>query len=130
MERRQKGKKIAASDGIQECIENIQDIRANNQRPDYLKKLDRKIMDVESITVKLELLNGTLVTSAQMILKIGMATTVLVGASFSFWLYNRLYDLSDVHAGCDQAVPAAERLPSEPVCRIFHAACCGEDEDN
>lgn len=81
MERRQKGKKIAASDGIQECIENIQDIRANNQSADYLEKLDQKIMDVESITVKLELLNGTLVTSAQMILKIGMATTVLVGAS-------------------------------------------------
>ena len=81
MERRQKGKKIAASDGIQECIENIQDIRANNQSADYLEKLDQKIMDVESITVKLELLNGTLVTWAQMILKIGMATTVLVGAS-------------------------------------------------
>lgn len=81
MERRQKGKKIAASDGIQECIENIQDIRANNQSADYLEKLDQKIMDVETITVKLELLNGTLVTSAQMILKIGMATTVLVGAS-------------------------------------------------
>ena len=81
MERRQKGKKIAASDGIQECIENIQDIRANNQSADYLEKLDQKIMDVESITVKLQLLNGTLVTSAQMILKIGMATTVLVGAS-------------------------------------------------
>ena len=81
MERRQKGKKIAASDGIQECIENIQDIRANNQSADYLEKLDQKIMDVESITVKMELLNGTLVTSAQMILKIGMATTVLVGAS-------------------------------------------------
>ena len=81
MERRQKGKKIEASDGIQECIENIQDIRANNQSADYLEKLDQKIMDVESITVKLELLNGTLVTSAQMILKIGMATTVLVGAS-------------------------------------------------
>ncbi len=81
MERRQKGKMIAASDGIQECIENIQDIRANNQSADYLEKLDQKIMDVESITVKLELLNGTLVTSAQMILKIGMATTVLVGAS-------------------------------------------------
>ena len=81
MERRQKGKKIAASDGIQECIENIQDIRANNQSADYLERLDQKIMDVESITVKLELLNGTLVTSAQMILKIGMATTVLVGAS-------------------------------------------------
>lgn len=36
IERRQKGKKIAASDGIQECIENIQDIRANNRREAYL----------------------------------------------------------------------------------------------
>ena len=43
MERRQKGRKIAASDGIQECIENIQDIKANNQREEYLKGLDQKL---------------------------------------------------------------------------------------
>lgn len=81
VERRQKGKKIAVSDGIQECIENIQDIRANNQREAYLDGLDRKMMEVEATTIKLEFLNGALVTGAQMFLKVGMATTVLVGAS-------------------------------------------------
>lgn len=81
IERKQKGKKIAASDGIQECIENIQDIKANNQRERYLEELDKKLTDVESITRRTELLNGTLVTAAQMVLKVGMATTVLAGAS-------------------------------------------------
>lgn len=81
IERRQKGKKIAASDGIQECIENIQDIKANNQREEYLDGLFKKLTDVESITIRLELFNGTMVTSSQMILKIGMATTVLAGAA-------------------------------------------------
>ena len=80
VERRQKGKKIAASDGIQECIENIQDIRANNQQEEYLRGLDQKILNVESTTIRLELLNGTMVTASQMFLKVGMATTVLVGA--------------------------------------------------
>ena len=80
VERRQKGKKIAASDGIQECIENIQDIRANNQQEEYLRGLDQKILNVESITIRLELFNGTMVTASQMFLKVGMATTVLVGA--------------------------------------------------
>ena len=81
VERRQKGKKIAASDGIQECIENIQDIRANNQQEEYLRGLDQKILNVESITIRLELLNGTMVTASQMFLKVGMATTVLAGAA-------------------------------------------------
>ena len=36
---------------------------------------------MENITIRLELLNGILVTGAQMFLKIGMATTVLAGAS-------------------------------------------------
>lgn len=81
IERRQKGKKIAASDGIQECIENIQDIKANNRREEYLAGLDEKLMDVEATTIRLELFNGTMVTASQMFLKIGMATTVLVGAA-------------------------------------------------
>lgn len=79
LERKQKGKKIAASDGIQECIENIQDIKANNQRESYLEGLYRKLVNVESVTIRLELFNGVCVTTAQMILKVGMATTVLVG---------------------------------------------------
>lgn len=82
IERRQKGRKIAASDGIQECIENIQDIKANNQRETYLEGLDQKLLDVEAITICVELINGTFVTFSQMILKVGMATTVLAGAAF------------------------------------------------
>ena len=81
VERRQKEKKIAASDGIQECIENIQDIKANNLQEEYLRGLDQKILNVESITIRLELFNGSMVTASQMFLKVGMATTVLVGAA-------------------------------------------------
>lgn len=81
VERRQKEKKIAASDGIQECIENIQDIKANNLQEEYLRGLDQKILNVESITIRLKLFNGTMVTASQMFLKVGMATTVLVGAA-------------------------------------------------
>ena len=74
VERRQKGKKIAASDGIQE-------IKANNLQEEYLRGLDQKILNVESITIRLELFNGTMVTASQMFLKVGMATTVLAGAA-------------------------------------------------
>lgn len=80
-ERRQKDKKLAASDGIQECIENIQDIKANNQQEAYLAGLDEKILAVEKSTLLTEWTNGTLVTAATMCLKIGMATTVLAGVT-------------------------------------------------
>ncbi len=78
-ERKQKDKKLAASDGIQECIENIQDIKANNQQEAYLKGLDEKIAGVEKSTLITEWTNGTCISAATMVLKIGMATTVLVG---------------------------------------------------
>ena len=80
MEWKQNAKKIVVSDGIQECLETIQDIKANNQMAGYLAELDEKVIAVENTTLKLELINGTLVTSSQMILKVGMATTVLAGA--------------------------------------------------
>lgn len=79
-ERRQKAKKLSASDGIQECIETISDIRANNMQSRYLKALDAKLDVAETATRKTEFINGILVTATQMILKIGVATTVLAGA--------------------------------------------------
>ena len=90
MERKEKTKKLAASDGIQECIENIQDIKANNQRETYLKDLDSKIIEVEKGTVRMEVLNGSFVTASQMVLRLGMATTVLTGA---FLMTERKLDL-------------------------------------
>lgn len=82
IERKVKGFKLTAADGMQECIENIQDIKANNQIESYLAGLYQKIVNVETNTISLEIFNGTLVTASQMILRVGMATTVLAGASF------------------------------------------------
>lgn len=70
---------IACSDGIQECLESIRELKANNAEDSYLKGLDKKIKMVEKRTVIGELTNAVFNTSARMVLKLGIATTVLVG---------------------------------------------------
>lgn len=78
---RNKEKKLICSDAIQECIENIKDIKAANRQKDYMKQVFAKIDDVERFTIKSEIVTGVSVTSAQMILKLGIATTVLMGVT-------------------------------------------------
>jgi len=70
---------IACSDGIQECLETLRDLKANNAEEGYLKGLDRKIKDVEKYTVIGELTNAVFHTCGRMVLKAGIATTVLAG---------------------------------------------------
>ncbi len=70
---------IACSDGIQECLETLRDLKANNAEDGYLKGLDRKIKDVEKYTVIGELTNAVFHTCGRMVLKAGIATTVLAG---------------------------------------------------
>ena len=70
---------IACSDGIQECLETLRDLKANNAEDGYLKGLDRKIKDVEKYTVIGELTNAVFHTCGRMVLKLGIATTVLAG---------------------------------------------------
>lgn len=72
---------IACSDGIQECLETLRDLKANNAEEDYLKGLDKKIKAVEKYTVIGELTNAVFNTSGRMILKLGIATTVLAGGT-------------------------------------------------
>lgn len=72
---------IACSDGIQECLEMLRDLKANNAEEGYLKGLDRKIKDVEKYTVIGELTNAVFHTCGRMVLKLGIATTVLVGGT-------------------------------------------------
>ena len=69
----------ACSEGIQECLETLRDLKANNAEAGYLKGLDRKIKDVEKYTVIGELTNAVFHTCGRMVLKMGIATTVLVG---------------------------------------------------
>lgn len=71
--------KMACADGIQECLETVRDLRANNSEDEYLKGLDDKIHAVEKHAIFSELTTAVFVAGAQIILKFGIATTALVG---------------------------------------------------
>lgn len=82
--------KMACADGIQECIETIQDLKANNAEQAYMAGLDTKIDNVEKRALKSEFGTAAFVVSAGLILKLGIATTALVG---SILLINRQLDV-------------------------------------
>ncbi len=66
---------------IQECIENVKDIKANNRTQKHLNEVDSRLAVYEKTLVKAEFIAGLFVTLSQMILKLGIATTMLVGVS-------------------------------------------------
>ena len=72
---------IRVSDGIQEALENVREIRATNQEVRYLAGLNQKIDDHEKVTIQGELGTGIFVNAASVILRLGVATTILAGAS-------------------------------------------------
>lgn len=76
---RQMNLKMACADGIQECLETVRDLRANNAQEEYMKGLDDRIRAVEKHAIVTELTTAVFVSGAQMILKFGIATTALVG---------------------------------------------------
>ena len=71
--------KMECADGIQECLETIRDLRANNAQENYMVGLDAKIKKVEKHSIVVELGTALFVASAQMILKLGIATVALTG---------------------------------------------------
>ena len=79
MGRKQMKLKMECADGIQECLESVRDLRANNAQEDYMEGLDCKIKAVEKHAVVTELGMAVFVSGAQMILKFGIATVALVG---------------------------------------------------
>ena len=97
--------KMVCADGIQECIETIQDLKSNNVETSYMRGLDDKIDAVEHCALISEFGTAAFVASAQMILNLGIATTALVGSSLlikgqldvlTFFMFlllvSRLYD--------------------------------------
>ena len=97
--------KLDLADGIQECLETVQDIKACNQEERYLKKLDAKMDAAESAQVSSEMVGASLVTTGQMFLRLGLVTVIVVGNSliqggqinlFTYILFliaaSRLYD--------------------------------------
>ena len=72
---------VRVSDGIQEALENVREIRATNHEARYLAGLNQKIDDHEKVTIQGELGTGIFVNAASVIMRLGVATTILAGAS-------------------------------------------------
>ena len=97
--------KMACADGIQEYIETVRDLKADNAEQNYLKGLSGKIKNVEKQNLKAELTNAVFVTGAGTVLKLGIASVAIVGAALlvngslialTFFMFllvaSRLYD--------------------------------------
>ena len=72
--------RIDCLDGIQEGLETLRDLRANNMCDQYMESLNKKIKAVEKHAIFAEFTNAAFVCSAQMILKLGMGTVAVVGS--------------------------------------------------
>ena len=102
---------VRVSDGIQEALENVREIRATNQEERYLNGLNQKIDEHERVTIQGELGTGLSVNAASVIMRLGVATTILVGAdlilsgSIDFMLlFLFLLVITRVYAPFDQSL--------------------------
>ena len=102
---------IQVSDGIQETLENIREIRATNQEDRFLQGLNDKIDRHEKQMIRGELSVGIFVNAASVIMRLGVATTILTGAGLILSgqidfmvLFMFLLAITRVYAPFDQAL--------------------------
>lgn len=72
--------KRVVSELIQEGLDTIQEIKAYHKENEYLAALDNRITTYERELTRNELLFGVSVNGAQSILKLGLASVIIVGA--------------------------------------------------
>ena len=73
--------KRMVTEHIQEGLDTIQEIKSYNQERDYLEKLDASIDTYEKVLTRNELVLGMLVNGSQSVLKLGLASVIIVGAN-------------------------------------------------
>ena len=102
---------LEVSDGLQETFQNIREIHAFNRGEATLKELYRKIDQSEATMIKGEFTTGVFVNAASVIMRLGVATTILVGAKLilsgeiSFMLlFMFLLAITRVYAPFDQSL--------------------------
>lgn len=102
---------IRVSDGIQETLENIREIRATNQEARFLQELNEKIDAHERASINGELTVGLFVNAASVIMRLGVATTILTGCALILSgeiefmvLFLFLLVITRVYAPFDQAL--------------------------
>ncbi len=112
---------IQVSDGIQETIENIREIRATNQEESFIDAINRKIDNHEKTMLLGELSCGIFVNAASVIMRLGVATTILTGTGLILagkidfmLLFMFLLVITRIYAPFDQALALiAEMLMSQ-----------------
>lgn len=102
---------VSVSDGIQETLENIREIRATNQEERFLKALYDKIEHHEKTMLLGELSAGIFVNAASVIMRLGVATTILTGTGLILsgqidfmLLFMFLLVITRIYAPFDQAL--------------------------
>lgn len=73
--------KLAVTDGVQECLDTMKEIKSSDLQDDYLTRMNGRIKAAETATIHAELVTGVFISSAQAFLKLGLATTILTGVS-------------------------------------------------
>lgn len=73
--------KRAVTDCIQEGLETVRDIKACSRQDAYMKNLEEKLAVMEKGSIHSELATGVFVCSAQALLRLGLATTILTGGA-------------------------------------------------
>lgn len=102
---------LQVSDGIQEVLENIREIRATNQEGHFLQTLNEKIDRQEKTNIHGELATGLFVNGASVIMRLGVATTILTGTGLILsgqinfmLLFLFLLVITRIYAPFDQAL--------------------------
>ena len=67
------------SDNVQECLDSVKDIKSYNYEDKYMEKIYESNSNLQKARIKGEYITGSLVTSSQLLLKLGMLSVVFVG---------------------------------------------------
>lgn len=126
---------LIRTEKIQEGLESIKDLKANHFVEQYLREVDQTIDNCERSQIRTEFTNALFVVSAQLILKLGIATVVITGVylltqkeiSFDIFLLflivaSRLYDplnaaLQNLAAiiGCGPKIERLNEMEDYPI---------------
>lgn len=126
---------LERTEKIQEGLEAVRDLKANQYITQYLNEVDQSIDACEKSQIRTEFTNALFVTSSQLILKLGIATVVIIGVhsisqneitieTFMLFLIiaSRLYDplnatLQNLAAiiSCDSKIERLNHMEEYPV---------------
>lgn len=102
---------LRTSEFIQEALECVREVRATNQEERYLEHIYESVDTAERTAIRGELACGIAVNGAQIVLRLGFATTLLTGAGLVLEgtcdflaLFCFLLVVSRIYAPFDQAL--------------------------